>query len=1006
MARVVDNAARAIAPIAESMRIERPRVVRALKGGGTVVALIALALLFGPERLRDSARVLFAPWSIAVAATPPAPRVAVQPGDVSVARGGALDISAALTNLSADGAELVFRSDSAAEWVRLPMGRDAEAFTTRLFDITAPTEYYVEAGGVRSRSHRIRVLDLPAVQRLAVELRFPAYTGRSPERVMDGGDVAAVTGTLVIVEPTLTRAASGGALVFDDGTAVPLESDSTGQLRAAFRVRTNGFYRVDLTADDGRSIAGGVQYAVEALRDRAPTVRIQTPGRDTKVSALDEVTIEARATDDYGVRGLELRYRVNGGTEQRVALRAPTASSREEAQGAHTLLLEDLGLKPGDLIAYNAAATDARGQEALSDVYFLEIRPWTRDYRPAESSGGGQGGAPEAAAGDFVKRQREIVAGTYNWVRDSAQRSEKQRAEDVTTLAIAQGQLREDVARLSVQMIQRGVTSGDSTLGAIQRLLDSATTQMRSAEEQLGRRNGRSALPPEERALALVQRADAMYRDIQVQQGEQQGGGGGGGEGADPEDLADLFELETDRMRNQYEAVQQQSDASPEREVDEVLERLRQLASRQQQENERLQRQAEAMRDRMGREASGGGGGAQRDLARQAEEEARRLERLARERESEALAEAARQMQRAADAMRQAATGSESQGTSALEQLDRATRAVEDARQQGMAEGVRDLAERARRLEQQQREIARDVAELGATTGAERAQRQRALSEQKDELSAGVERLEADADRMARESRREQPAASSKMREASDGIRDQRVRDKVQFSKRVMSSGSEEYANAFEGQIADNLGDAARTLQEAVGALRGESATRQQERAIESTRDLVRGLESLQERTTGQEGQGQQGQQGGQGQRGQDGQNPQAGGQVGGRVTPGDARQWAREFGLRRQSAEQLRDLARAQGVDVAELDRAIRDLRQLESGRPLSDLQASAELQAALLERLKTFEFALHRQLLQESGRQGALGARSPVPSEYRADVEEYYRSLARPPATRTPPP
>jgi hypothetical protein len=62
--------------------------------------------------------------------------------------------------------------------------------------------------------------------------------------------------------------------------------------------------------------------------------------------------------------------------------------------------------------------------------------------------------------------------------------------------------------------------------------------------------------------------------------------------------------------------------------------------------------------------------------------------------------------------------------------------------------------------------------------------------------------------------------------------------------------------------------------------------------------------------------------------------------------------------------------------------------------------------LQAALLERLKTFEFALHRQLLQESGRQGALGARSPVPSEYRADVEEYYRSLARPPATRTPPP
>ena len=82
----------------------------------------------------------------------------------------------------------------------------------------------------------------------------------------------------------------------------------------------------------------------------------------------------------------------------------------------------------------------------------------------------------------------------------------------------------------------------------------------------------------------------------------------------------------------------------------------------------------------------------------------------------------------------------------------------------------------------------------------------------------------------------------------------------------------------------------------------------------------------------------------------------------------------------------------------MTELDRAIRDLRQLEADQTLGDAQASAALQSALLERLKAFEFALHRQLSQESGRRGALGARSPVPSEYRADVEEYYRSLARP--------
>lgn len=107
--------------------------------------------------------------------------------------------------------------------------------------------------------------------------------------------------------------------------------------------------------------------------------------------------------------------------------------------------------------------------------------------------------------------------------------------------------------------------------------------------------------------------------------------------------------------------------------------------------------------------------------------------------------------------------------------------------------------------------------------------------------------------------------------------------------------------------------------------------------------------------------------------------------------------------------------MARAQGIDTRELDRAIDELRRLEAARAGSDYTATAALQAAALEKLKAFEFSLFQQLNQSGGPKSALGARSPVPSEYRAQVEEYYRSLARPqapapsaaapPATRTPP-
>jgi hypothetical protein len=155
----------------------------------------------------------------------------------------------------------------------------------------------------------------------------------------------------------------------------------------------------------------------------------------------------------------------------------------------------------------------------------------------------------------------------------------------------------------------------------------------------------------------------------------------------------------------------------------------------------------------------------------------------------------------------------------------------------------------------------------------------------------------------------------------------------------------------------------------------------------------------------GQQGQqGQQGQRGQQGQQGQQGQGGQGGGQTlansGGRPRDGspsgDAQQARGEFRLRRQNAEALRKELADQGVDVRELDRAIEDLRQLESGRLMGDPQGLAQLQASVIEGLKTFEFALFRSYGLGSENRPALGARAPVPAEYRALVEEYYRSLA----------
>ncbi|CAN5473587.1 hypothetical protein BH09GEM1_BH09GEM1_43020 [soil metagenome] len=1062
-ARLMDRTLAVIRPIQQARTLERPRVNRALRAIGGIAVAAALLFAIGPKDLRSTARQIFAPWSVAEAAVPTL-AVRVRPGNAAIPRGAAVDVSASLAGFSADGAELVFRTDSAAEWVRMPMSRDSVdgSFTSRVFDLTKRTEYYVDANGIRSPTYALSVTDLPAMSAMAIDLRFPAYTGLPAEHYKEGGDVAAVVGTTVTIHATITKPVRGGTLAFDNGTKVPFTMDADGKLSASFPVKTTGFYRVDLVAPDGASVPGSVQYAVEALPDRPPTVRIEEPGRDTKVSSVEEVTIAVAASDDYGVESLQLLYRVNGGDEKTIALTDSGRHKSTEPRAAHTLFLEEEKLKPGDLITYHAVAKDGAGNKGVSDVYFLEVRALGKNYRQSEQQGGGGGGggggdSPEG----FVARQREVVAGTFNWLRDSTGVPARKHKEDVATLNIAEGRLRTEVVTLAQRLTERGAARTDTTFALIQAELVAASKELQAAEERLVKAQGNEALPIEQRALQHLQRAEELYRNVQVQVGGQQGGGGGGGGQKKAEELADLFELQTDKLNNQYEAVQQESQQQASREVDATLERLKQLASRQQQENERMQKMAEAMREKLGREQSGGGsggGGSQRELAKKAEEEARRLERLAREQKSPQMAEAAQQMQQAADAMKRAATGSAAQGAAAMEQLARAANGLENARSTAASESVKKVAEQAKALQDQQEAIADGVKQLANAPADQRGEQIQKLNQQKDALSKGVQKLENDADRAARESRREQPGAAGKLGDVANAIRDQRIREKVDFSKNVIRGGSSEYANTFEDQIGENLKDVADRARSATGALSGQSASRNQEKTLDQARELVRSMESLRQRVgdktgqngqqlaqgqqgkqgQGQQGQGQQGQgqpgkpgqgqqgqqgqagqqghgqQGGQGGQGQqDGQNPSGGGGTGGSARNGqmrdggnpgsrngvnasDAKQFARELAMRRGSAEDLKRELTRQGIATAELDRAIDEMRQLEGSLARGDPKGIDELQKSVIDGLKTFEFTLYRKLGLGDSKGPTLGANAPVPAEYRAAVEEYYRSLA----------
>lgn len=419
----------------------------------------------------------------------------------------------------------------------------------------------------------------------------------------------------------------------------------------------------------------------------------------------------------------------------------------------------------------------------------------------------------------------------------------------------------------------------------------------------------------------------------------------------------------------------------------------------------------------------GGGGQGQRQLAEEAEELTRRLERLAREQSLDGLRDSARRLQEAVDAMRRAAAnrnGGMSEAQSALDRLQEARRMLDRGRSERLERDVQDALRRAERLIEQQDRMTDAVERMGRSQQRS-SEALQDITEQKDELAEQVDELEADLDEMSRDWRREQADAARALGAAAGSIRDNRLADKIRYSKGVVRQRTPEYARNFEEQIGADFEELRDRIEAAAGAIAEDNGRRVGD-LLEDTRGLVRDLESLderiQERADGQQGQqqGDQQQQGGQQQGGQQGGQQQGGGQQDqqggsggdrgfnrsptaggwGGFRQDDIRQFRDEFRARAGDLEALRQRMRSEGIDVSTLSDVLARLRQLDSRAAFDDPAEIARLQQAAIEGLKEFEYALRRELQGPESDRLLLSGSDEVPEGFKELVEEYYRALS----------
>jgi hypothetical protein len=974
LARLIEDAKRSASEI-EPDKLLDPRPIY-LHGALALLSLIATAGLLlslvggGAARLYP---ILGGPISASSMA------ISVAPGNARVPRGSDQKIRASLAGFDSQSATVFIRKLSEDGWKAFQMepAREANKFQYVIFNIQDSIAYYVEAGQVRSPEFSLEVADLPLVKRIDLLLDFPAYMRVSPKKIENGTDVAAPRGTAVQVTASLSARARSAHIVFGDGTRIRMNQISEIAFAGQFTIKENGTYWIELESEDGERYNGSNQYEITALEDHPPTVVIDKPGRDMKVTSVQEVFVQARAEDDHGVASIELYYSVNGGPERRIQLQDLRENPNKSLSGTHTFFLEEFGLQPGDFISYYAKARDnsPAAQESTSDIYFLEVRPFNREFRQAQASGNG---GDDEGADSLSRRQRDIIAATFRLEREQARYAAREKEENFGAVSLSQERLRSDTEALAERIRRRLGDQLDSQpdFAKIVEHLARAATEMAAATNQLRAFRAKEALQPEQRALQQLLRAESVFRQVQVAQGR-----GRGRNNQTAQELADLFELQLDKMKNQYETLQREQRAERDQQQDEIARRLQELARRQQQQIEQQMRSG----------AQGGSGRQQQQIIEELRRAARDLERLSRDRRDPQLQGAAQQLQQAANQLENARAASPSEALArqldAMGRLERAQRALEAARKGSSSQDLRQLSRRAEEALRQQEDIIRRVDQMAQRSSTEE---QRAdLAERKRELAEKIKGLERDIERAERNLGPDQDRAANQMRSAAQSMRQNRIADRILQNYQLIENGWYEQAREGERIIRDNIAEVLRNLRAADATGQNRAAPSE---ALDRIRQLGDNLESMRRQANQQsQQQGQPGQR--QSRSNQDSmaqaeQTPVGGG------PPRPSRQIERELRERIAEAEEIR--RQLEGQPRRELGRIIERMRQIDPNA-FSDPSQLAMLKNEVIDPLRRLEMELAQQLQAKFGQTAGSFSESEAPHQYKNMVEDYYRRLSR---------
>jgi len=656
----------------------------------------------------------------------------VEPGSTQIEKGSDLLVSVRFSDDFSDELLLIAESPSGeSQSVRMQRSlRDPIASAT-IRKIKEPLRYRIESVSKNSERFEVEVFEHPAVLQSDASIQSPAYAQQDDKTISNTRRVSIVDGAQIRWSLKLNKPVVSAEWIDENGQSTLLEGNP--QNPTEYSIRNTPMesmrYRLKLTDAQGRSEKTAEEFVVKIIPNREPELKLIS-AVDQRVSAIQEMVVGARVQDDFGIHRTGIRISVGDSEPSDIELSSPGEPIKKKTELQHLIDLESLQAKADQLVTYHFWTEDldrdGQPRRIESEMYFAEVRPFEETFREADASATQQrqeqqqqqGSESGQQAEELAELQKKILSATWNLLRGipkSSTDAPQSVQEQLPILLESQNQALEQTEALKEQL---QAPNAAQDLLKVQSSMREAIAELNQSGSETPSIALRGAIKQMRGAYEGLLRLRA--REHEVSQSQQQQSSSQRSQSASQrnrQEQIQQLQLEQDPSRYEEESQPMSEEANSERERRQVMNRLDELARRQEDLNEQVreldlalqsakdEQEKKELEERLEQLRED-----QQELVEDADE---LLERMNEPESRIALEESRRQIENAREQMQQSERQlREAQPSAALNSGTRAEQSVDQTREQLREQSSESLQRDVQKLIEQAQNVAKNQAEL------------------------------------------------------------------------------------------------------------------------------------------------------------------------------------------------------------------------------------------------------------------------------------------------------